>query len=147
MGELLSYSILSGLLALAMYLPYRAFLARENQHTYNRAILLSIYALAFAAVPFMKAMDHISFATAEPAVSIMQGKVVVDAVPAPTPIWGTILIWIYMAGMAAVGVKTVMVWAKLAWIVSRGERLGMQAIRWCSLRERISCRSAGCAMW
>ena len=46
MGELLSYSILSGLLLLALYLPYQVLLARDNQHAYNRTILLAIYALA-----------------------------------------------------------------------------------------------------
>lgn len=42
MGELLSYSIVSGLSMLAMYLAYRLFLARENQHGFNRGVLLGI---------------------------------------------------------------------------------------------------------
>ena len=53
MGEFLSYSIESGLLLLALYLGYRLFLARENQHSYNRNVLLLIYALSFAVVPLL----------------------------------------------------------------------------------------------
>ena len=37
MGPLLSYSITSGLLMLAMYLAYRLFPARDNQHGSTRA--------------------------------------------------------------------------------------------------------------
>ncbi len=53
MGELLSYSMVSGLLLLSMFLAYRVFLARENQHSYNRGVLLMIYVVAFATLPIL----------------------------------------------------------------------------------------------
>lgn len=52
MGELLSYSIVSGLSMLAMYLAYRLFLARENQHGFNRGVLLGIYLVSFLRRPY-----------------------------------------------------------------------------------------------
>ncbi|MDE7377213.1 MAG: M56 family metallopeptidase [Muribaculaceae bacterium] len=123
MGELLSYSILSGLVLLALYLPYQVLLARDNQHAYNRAILLAIYVLAFAAVPMMKIAEQFTRGSSEPVLALEIGQVVVDATSVDVPVWGTILIWIYMAGMAAVGIKTIVTWVKLVRIVSRGEKI------------------------
>lgn len=46
MGTLLSVSIVTGILLLLIYPVYRLLLAGENQHAYNRAVLLSIYAVS-----------------------------------------------------------------------------------------------------
>ena len=51
MGALLSYSIISGLMMLAMYLVYSLLMARDNQHGFNRGALLLIYAVSFAVSP------------------------------------------------------------------------------------------------
>ena len=63
MGEFLSYSILSGLLMLAMYMAYRLFLARDNQHSFNRGVLLSIYLVSFMASPFIFSLDTLNVST------------------------------------------------------------------------------------
>lgn len=46
MGTLLSVSIVTGFLLLLLYPVYRLLLAGENQHAYNRAVLLSVYAVS-----------------------------------------------------------------------------------------------------
>lgn len=42
MGAFLSYSIVGGFVMLLLYLAYRLFLAKDNQHAFNRAVLLAI---------------------------------------------------------------------------------------------------------
>lgn len=44
MGSLFTYSLYSATLLLAFYLIYKILMAEENQHAYNRAILLACYA-------------------------------------------------------------------------------------------------------
>ncbi|MDE6652909.1 MAG: hypothetical protein K2K37_00780, partial [Muribaculaceae bacterium] len=124
MGPFLSYSIESGLLLLAMYLIYRTMLAGENQHSYNRAVLLSIYAVAFLAVPVTMFVRGI--ASPRPAV-IEIGTAAVSVMPLPhietaKPIWGTVLIWIFMGGMIVVGIRTVATWIKLLKVISGGRK-------------------------
>lgn len=46
MGELMSFTLTSGIILLSMYLPYRLLLAGEKQHRLNRVILLAIYMAA-----------------------------------------------------------------------------------------------------
>lgn len=60
MGQFLSYSIVSGLLMLAMYLAYRLFLARDNQHAFNRGVLLCIYLISFSASPFIHLLKKLN---------------------------------------------------------------------------------------
>ncbi|MDE6157699.1 MAG: hypothetical protein K2F78_06080, partial [Muribaculaceae bacterium] len=90
MGAFLSYSIISGLLMLAMYLAYRLFLARENQHGFNRAILLLIYLISFTASPVFLSVENLK-GMSGPQASVLVGMEVVNAAT-PTivrPTWGT----------------------------------------------------------
>ena len=105
---------------LAMYLAYRVFLASENQHAYNRGILLLIYVVAFTAIPVQGLMPP---AQQQQAVTI-EGIERVNAVatPSSTHVWGTVVIWIFMAGVAVTTFKTIVVWYKLTGIIRRGER-------------------------
>lgn len=124
MGNFLSYSIISGLLMLAIYLAYRVLLARENQHGYNRVILLLIYAVSFSAVPLLALLQGGISHPLHQTVSI-DGLEAVDAVvnPSSDPAWGTILIWIFIAGMVVVVVKTIVTWFKIIGMICTGERI------------------------
>ena len=51
MGEMLSYSVYSGLLLLGGYLIYVWLLAGEKLPGLNRCLLWTIYAVSFAAWP------------------------------------------------------------------------------------------------
>ena len=43
---------------LAMYLAYSIFLARDNQHSFNRAILLLVYIVSFTTIPLLSAIGN-----------------------------------------------------------------------------------------
>lgn len=126
MGGLLSYSITGGILMLAMYLAYRLFLARDNQHGFNRCMLLMIYFVSFAVIPAMPLLGHLSAPEAPSATPEGVGlaaEVLAPLAPQGKPIWGTILIWIYMAGMAAVAVLTAITWVRLVRIIRSGRKI------------------------
>ena len=124
MGPLLSYSITSGLLMLAMYLAYRLFPARDNQHGFNRALLLLIYLVSFAASPLLFSIGRTAAPDAAGGMAF-DGIAIAGAPTAPgsAPLWATIALWVYMAGMAAVVVRTIAVYVRLTRIIRSGEKL------------------------
>ncbi len=124
MGAFLSYSIESGLLLLAMYLGYRLFLARENQHGYNRSVLLLIYAVSFAAIPLMSYIQTVRTAGSTNGMAFGDLAAAVGAVSEEShPAWGTFLIWLYMAGIVFTAVKTVVTWTRIYNVIRSGERV------------------------
>lgn len=124
MGGLLSYSIISGLLMLAMYLAYRLFLARDNQHGFNRGVLLGIYVVSFLALPVMSISENPASQSTAMTLSVNESGGT-DVIPTThsEPVWGTILIWIFLAGMIVVTVRTVIVWARLLTVIRSGEKI------------------------
>lgn len=59
MGAFFAYTIYSGVFLLFLFLSYKLFLSSEKQITLNRIILLSCYALAFAAWPLSQLVDRL----------------------------------------------------------------------------------------
>lgn len=125
MGQLLSYSIVSGIVLLALYLAYRLFLAGENQHGFNRTVLLGIYAIAFTAVPAMKIIQGHTSTAVSPTIEILELQVnaVTTGPEASQQLWCTALIWLYIAGMAIVALKTIAIWVKLLKIIRSGRKI------------------------
>ena len=109
---------------LAMYLAYRLFLARDNQHGFNRGVLLGIYVVSFLALPAMSLSENPASQSTAMTLSVNESGWT-DVIPAThsEPVWGTILIWIFLAGMIVVTVRTVIVWAKLLAVIRSGEKI------------------------
>lgn len=126
MGEFLSYSITSGLLLLAMYLAYRIFLAGENQHSFNRSVLMCIYAVAFSLSPFISKIAEWNVGSQPQPLAIMAievTEVTGESITVPSePVWATISIWIFLCGMIAVFIKTAITWARLIRVINSGTK-------------------------
>ena len=123
MGEFLSYSIMSGLYMLAMYLAYRLFLARDNQHVFNRCILLLIYFVSFVVTPIVFSIE---FGTSSPTVSILSNNVELINIALSAqdvPIWPTILIWMFLIGMVVTLIKTIATWLRLFNVIRTGHKI------------------------
>ena len=60
MGKFLAYLIISGLIMIAMYLAYKLFIARDNQHGFNRGILLVIYLVSFSSYPLYNFFNNLA---------------------------------------------------------------------------------------
>lgn len=124
MGAFLSYSLESGLLMLALFLGYRIFLARENQHSYNRIVLLLIYLVSFATLPTLNFFQNHLLAGGTQHVAIDGMEIVAGtAVKGSKPLWGTLLIWAYMAGMSVVFIRTIITWNRIIKVVRAGEKI------------------------
>ncbi|MDE5608386.1 MAG: M56 family metallopeptidase [Muribaculaceae bacterium] len=124
MGSFLSYSIISGLMMLAMYLAYRLFLARDNQHGFNRGVLLAIYLLSFITIPIISAIEKLTASATAPTLSFDSIEIASgNVVPMAKPVWGTILIWIFIAGMAIVFIKTAITWLRLTAVIRSGQKV------------------------
>lgn len=124
MGELFAYSIVSGVLLIAMFLAYRLTLARENQHGYNRGVLLAIYVVAFTALPLWALAQKLTAPAATQTAMVDSLEVVGTVItPMSRPVWGTVLVWVYIAGMAVVLTKTLITWLRLLRIVRHGEKV------------------------
>ena len=121
MGEFLSYSIVSGLLMLVLYLSYRLFLARDNQHAFNRGVLLAIYAVSFLAVPVVSFLNGLG---EHPASQVLAMAVEGGTPAAARPVmWGTVLIWIFIAGVIVVAFRTVVTWIRLVAVIRSGRKV------------------------
>ena len=124
MGAFLSYSIISGFLLLALYLAYRLLLARDNQHGFNRGVLLAIYAVSFTAYPVLQLISGLKgvstpLMVATGAVEVIGKAEVADS----TPVWGIILILAFIIGMAMVAIRTVITWMRLISVIRSGQKI------------------------
>ena len=130
MGELMSFTLTSGIILLSMYLPYRLLLAGEKQHRLNRVILHAIY-MAAIVIPLVRpvALPGISgieagAATAETGIAIgrLSGGLTEDSGTA----WMRVLLWIYIAGAAVALVRLVWAYARLTVIIWNGKKIKME---------------------
>lgn len=124
MGELLSYSLVSGCLMLVSYIVYRVFLSRDNQHGFNRVVLLAIYAVSLTAYPVLRLTEGMSGESLQQTFETgVREAIGAGATAAPTPIWGNILIWSFIAGAAIVAARTVITWIRLVGVIRSGRKI------------------------
>ena len=123
MGSFLAYLIISGLTMLAMYLVYKLFIARDNQHGFNRGLLLTIYLVSFSAYPLYNFCRNLTIKPTLPNKINIEtvGNITIEV--APQPIWGTFLIWIFIIGASVVALRTIITWIRIVLVVHSGERL------------------------
>lgn len=123
MGRLLAYLIISGMTMLAMYLVYKVFIAKDNQHGFNRGLLLAIYLVSFSVYPLY---NFFSYPVSKPTLPTEMNIETVDIFTIESGTqssWGTILIWIFLIGVAIVTVKTIIIWIKIIRVVQSGKML------------------------
>ncbi len=129
MGELMSFTLTSGIILLSMYLPYRLLLAGEKQHRLNRVILLAIY-MAAIVIPLVRpvALPGISgieagSAAAETGIAI--GRLSGGLTEHSGTAWMRVLLWIYIAGLAVALVRLVWAYVRLTVIIRKGKKIKM----------------------
>lgn len=123
MGAILSYSLSSGLVLLFLYLTYRWLLASERQPRTNRLLLLSFYPAALLAPLVYDRLPSL-FWHGQAAGDIIAGVPEAYMAEAGTgqPVFVTLLVWVYMAGAAAVFLHFVYSYVRLCRIVAGGKR-------------------------
>ncbi len=125
MGQLFAYSLMSALVLTLMYLVYKWILSGENQHGYNRAVLLGIYSISFAAPPFIPTLSHMLDRGPDEHGTVAVGMPTVEfgTVDSAAPsVLATVLTVVYFSGVFAVVVATCYSTLRLNNIIRKGER-------------------------
>ncbi len=126
MGTLFSYSIGSGIFLILGLLVYRLLMAGEKQPGLNRSALLGLYAVSLTAIPIMSLIHSAQAVPAAifPAVNIGQIAVTIAAGETAEPsVLPNLLLWTYLAGIAAVLAYSVTGILRLALLIRRGRRI------------------------
>lgn len=124
MGQVFAYSLVSALVLTLMYLVYKWILSGENQHGYNRAVLLGIYAISLAAPLFIPALSHMMAGGPGESGTVAVGMPTVEfsaADSATSSVLATVLTVIYFSGVFAVAVATCYSALRLNNIIRNGE--------------------------
>ena len=125
MGQILSYSIVTSVILAVLYLMYKWLFAGEKQVRYNRAVLWSVYIMTFAAVPVTEVIT--SFVSAKHNASptgIDIGAITTGVITtADSPADLTWLAAVYIAGVAAAALLTVLTALRLAKIIRSGRHI------------------------
>lgn len=127
MGELLSYSIASSLLLIALYLPYKWLLSGIRRPLYNRVTLLLIYAVALGAIPLASLMSHGEAATRIGNAGIDIGMAIVMPVGNLTNESGATLVdWligVYTIGIAVMCARWIYAALKIRRVICKSRRI------------------------
>ncbi len=125
MGQIFAYSLMSALVLTLMYLVYKWILSGENQHGYNRAVLLGIYSISFAAPPFIPTLSYMLDRGPDEHGTVAVGMPTVEfgTVDSAAPsVLATVLTVVYFSGVFAVVVATCYSALRLNNIIRKGER-------------------------
>lgn len=109
---------------LAMYLAYRLLLARDNQHGFNRGVLLFVYAVSFSVSPVIFSIENLKTGLqSQTLVSEGLEAVSLTTTHLSKPLWGTVMIWIFLAGMIIMAVRTLVTWVRLSDVIRSGKKI------------------------
>ena len=124
MGQIFAYSLMSALVLMLMYLVYKWILSGENQHGYNRAVLLGIYSISFAAPPFIPTLSYMLDRGPDEHGTVAVGMPTVEfgTVDSAPSVLATVLTVVYFSGVFAVVVATCYSALRLNNIIRKGER-------------------------
>ena len=125
MGQIFAYSLMSALVLTLMYLVYKWILSGENQHGYNRAVLLGIYSISFAAPPFIPTLSYMLDRGPDEHGTVAVGMPTVEfgTVDSAAPsVLATVLTVVYFSGVFAVVVATCYSALRINHITRKGER-------------------------
>ena len=124
MGQIIVYSIMSGVILALLYMVYKITLASENQHAYNRMVILLIYGMALIS-PLLLHNVTSGGEAAPVAAGIEVGR---PSITFATPDTGSlnwlpeVLAWIYIAGAAVAASLTTVTALRIKNLINGGER-------------------------
>lgn len=126
MGELFSITLVSGIMLLCMYLPYKLLLAGERQHRFNRAVIICMYLVAVT-VPLLPRISFPVGETANEAATTAIGNITIGhltgGIIAPeTSVWIRVVLWIYIVGIIATLLKFLWSYVRLMHIIRSGRK-------------------------
>lgn len=127
MGPLLSYSICVGIVLIPLYVVYRTVLSRTTLLSFNRGILLGIYAVAILLPVVMMLLSAVQRPVAAGTGGIELGDMVFEVIGDTATAdhvfsWYRTAIWIYAFGVMVLTCRLIVTLAGIVWLVACGER-------------------------
>lgn len=124
MGELFSITLVSGIILLCMYLPYKLLLAGERQHRFNRAVIICMYLVAVT-VPLLPRISFPVGETTNEAATTAVGNITIGPLTGGilavhAPLWTRVVLWIYIVGVAVTLLKFLWSYLRLVHIIRQG---------------------------
>lgn len=123
MGAFAVYTFCAGVFLLFGYGAYKAFMAGERMPSFNRAVLLGLYAAAFV-LPMACLPKFGGDAAGDIGIGAPQAEVFDGGMATPTawPMLSRVVLSVYLAGVVATLLWSVIVVLRLAALVAGGER-------------------------
>lgn len=126
MGELFSITLVSGIILLCLYLPYKLLLARKRQHRFNRIVIFCMY-LTAVLVPLLNRIPFRVRESLESGVATAVGDITVGPltggiIEPVTPLWTRVLLWVYIVGVVCTLLKFIWSYIRLVHIIRNGRK-------------------------
>lgn len=126
MGSLLSYSLCVSIVLIPLYVIYRTMLASTTLLSFNRAVLLTIYAVALL-MPLLLWIAPMLADTGNGVaieVGALVGGIIADDPVAGTSSWSwyRIALWVYSFGVAVFTCRVVVTLGGIAWLILRSDK-------------------------
>lgn len=125
MGQFTAYSLNVALALLVLYLVYKWMLASQKMFSFNRFIILSIYAISLTYVPLYSLFisDKSIDSAGEIGVIDISSIETISKITSETSIWVLILVGIYILGVIILLLRSVILWAKMKYIIKYGTKM------------------------
>lgn len=120
MGEYLVWLLVSGLTMIALYACYGLLLSRLRQATFNRAVLLAIYAVSFLALPIYRLLDVP--VVDDESIRVIGVSSISKTAMETTRIWLHIVFGVYVAGAVVMLVRRIWSQITMMRLIAKGER-------------------------
>ncbi len=122
MGPFAVYTFCAGVLLFFGYAAYKVFLSGERMPSFNRAVLLCLYAAAFM-LPLARSLNFVEVSAGAIVVGVPEANVITGAAntAAAFSFVGSLL-WIYSVGVAVVLLWSVITAVRLAVLVAGGKK-------------------------
>ncbi|MCM1490874.1 MAG: hypothetical protein NC095_08635 [Muribaculum sp.] len=113
MGAIFSYSLVSSIILILLYIAYKFTMAGERQFALNRAMIYAIYAMALIAPIAYPAARSIQWSAPQATVVTIDVESnfgiisTVQKAVEQTPVWLQAILWIYFIGVVAATIRLI----------------------------------------
>lgn len=128
MGQLTAYSFGVALALLILYIVYKWTLSSQKMFAFNRFIIMSIYAISLTYVPLylLFISDKSIDSAGEIGVIDISSIETISKITNETSVWASILVGIYMSGVIILLLRSVILWAKMKYIIKSGTKMQLE---------------------
>lgn len=127
MGAIFSYSLVSGIILILLYIAYKFTMAGERQFALNRTMIYAIYAIASIAPIAYPAIKSIQWAS--PQATAVAIDIDFDIIPIvqtaakQTPMWLQAILWIYLIGVVVATTRLIVSMARIFMLARSKENM------------------------